>query len=317
MKSASSELVSLINSGTSYGRWECYTINLFGGTTLRYAASHFPIKLGGNTFEAQGPIVGINGAGGSGSSRAHYKLGLDVDTWNLAIRPRDRDPFTGATFPDKFGDQPLLAAAIGGIFDAATVTIERAYFVEGNPTYPVSRAGATPLGSMVVFKGLVTTCDIEDNTILLTISDHRQLLSIQMPRNIYQAGCEHVLFDQGCTLNAESYRRTDTVKTWSLMSRAQFAADPGDPFVGATYDLGRVRCDIGANAGFQITIREHDPVANPSRFFLLKPFPFPISVGDTMSFWPGCAKTLGACTSFGNTINFGGDPFIPPPETSI
>jgi uncharacterized phage protein (TIGR02218 family) len=315
MKSASTDLINLINSQTSYGRWECYTIELFGGTTLRYAACHFPIKLGSNTFSATGPLVGVNGSGGAGSSRAHYKIGLDVDTWNLAIKPRDRDPLTGAGFPDKIGTQPMLAAAIGGVFDAAKVTVERAYFAAGLPVYPVSRAGAVPVGSMVVFKGLVTTCDIQDGAILLTISDHRQLLTMQMPRNIYQAGCEHMLFDSGCKLNAADFQRDANVSTWSQMTRSQFAATVSYAVSGTSYDLGRVRAMSGDNTGFQITIREHDPIAN--RFYLLRPFPFPIAVGDSMRFWPGCSKTVGACTAFGNLINFGGDPYIPPAETTL
>jgi uncharacterized phage protein (TIGR02218 family) len=313
MKDASTALVDLINSQSSYGRWECYTITLFGGTTLRYAASHFPIRFGGHTFASDGPLVGVNSGGGSGSSRAHYKTGLDVDTWNLALKPRMRDPVTSAAFPDKVGDQPMLAAAIGGVFDAATVTVERAYFSEGDPKFPVHRSGAVPVDTMIVFKGLATKCDIQDGAILLTISDHRQLLTIQMPRNIYQAGCEHVLFDQGCKLNAADFQRDAAVT--AVVSRADFKAVPGDPFVGATYDLGRVLCLTGSNAGFQITIREHDPFTND--FFLIRPFPFPIAVGDTMRFWPGCQKTIGACTSFGNLLNFGGDPFIPPPETTL
>jgi hypothetical protein len=313
MKAASTDLINLINSQTAYGRWECYTINLFGGGVLRYAAAHFPIKIGANKFIATGPIVGVNAAGGSGGSRAHYKIGLDVDTWRLTLKPRRKDPFTGADFPDKFGAQTLLAAATAGVFDSASVTVERAYFFEGQPVFPVSRAGAVPVGTMVVFKGLVTTCDIQAGAILLTISDHRQLLTIQMPRNVYQAGCEHMLFDAGCKLNAADFQRDANVT--SVQSRSQFHAAPTPPFLSATYDLGRVRAMAGDNAGFQITIREHDPVANI--FYLLRPFPFPISVGDSMRFWPGCAKTTGACTGFNNLINFGGDPYIPPAETAL
>jgi hypothetical protein len=313
MKAASADLIALINSQASYARFELYTIGLFGGTTLRYAASHFPIKVGSNLFPAIGPIVGVNEGGGSGSSRAHYKIGLDVDTWALNIKPRRLDPFDGTAFPDKIGNQPMLAAAAGGVFDAANVTVERAYFAEGNPVFPVSRAGAIPVGTMVVFKGIVTTCDIQSGTISLTISDHRQLLTIQMPRNVYQAGCEHVLFDAGCKLVASAFQQDASVT--HITDRSTFSAAPAYPFVGATFDLGRVLALTGQNAGFQITIREHDPVAGI--FYLLRPFPFPLALGDSMRFWPGCAKTVGACTGFGNLINFGGDPFIPPPETAL
>jgi uncharacterized phage protein (TIGR02218 family) len=168
---------------------------------------------------------------------------------------------------------------------------------------------------MVVFKGIVTTCDIQAGVISLTISDHRQLLGIQMPRNVYQAGCEHMLFDAGCKLVASSFQRDATVSSWGGMTRSQFAASPGYAHAGTTYDLGRVQSLSGDNAGFQITIREHDPVNN--RFYLIKPFPFPITAGDSMRFWPGCNKTMAACNGFGNIVNFGGEPFIPPAETTL
>jgi hypothetical protein len=33
--------------------------------------------------------------------------------------------------------------------------------------------------------------------------------------------------------------------------------------------------------------------------------------GDTVYAYPGCDRTLAACTAFGNTIHFCGFPFIP------
>lgn len=309
VKAASTSLINLINSGANYGRWECYTIAMQGGGTLRYTSAHFPISYGGNLFAANGPLVGLEDSSGA---RAHYKVGLDVDTWNLTIKPRDIDPMTGVAFPDSIGSQPFLAAAAAGALDGATVTIERAYFAEGLPQFPVSRAGASPLGTMVVFAGLVSSCDIQNGQVDITVSDHRSLLGIQMPRNIYQAGCEHMLFDAGCKLDSTVYRKTAAVT--AVSSRSQFTADPGTPLGSGDYTLGRVKGLTGSNTGYEVSVRQWDSVGHV--FYMLRPFPFTISIGDTFRFLPGCAKTMAACTAFGNLINFGGDPYIPPPETT-
>jgi len=46
-----------------------------------------------------------------GSTQAHWKLGLDTDTWTLVLMPGPFDPITGATFPDTIGNVPWLQAA--------------------------------------------------------------------------------------------------------------------------------------------------------------------------------------------------------------
>jgi hypothetical protein len=40
-----------------------------------------------------------------------------------------------------------------------------------------------------------------------------------------------------------------------------------------------------------------------------------VAPGDTFTIYPGCNKLRTTCQAFGNDINFGGQPFIPPPET--
>lgn len=306
MKAASNALIALINSG-KFDFWELYTFTLQGGGVLRYTTAHFPISHGGQPYNSNGTQISL-----ASRSRGHWKVGLDVDQWTVSLSPRLAHPITGALYPDKIGVQPFLAAVGGGVLDGADVTIDRAFFNKGSPTYPIARHGAVPVGTLIIFRGAVSTCSISDTSAEVTVNDIRQLLTIQMPRNIYQASCEHVLFDAGCKLNAAAYERTANVT--SVASRSQFTAAPGAPAPGSgTWVLGRVRANTGQNAGFWRSIRDWD---GATTFFLLAPFPFPLAAGDNLSFWPGCAKTMAACAAFGNIINFGGEPFIPPPETA-
>lgn len=55
----------------------------------------------------------------------------------------------------------------------------------------------------------------------------------------------------------------------------------------------------------------------PASFQFLSGFPFPISSGDAFDAYPGCSHTLGACASFDNTENFGGQDRIPNPEKAL
>jgi hypothetical protein len=69
----------------------------------------------------------------------------------------------------------------------------------------------------------------------------------------------------------------------------------------------------GLNNGFSQTIKDW----NAPNLDLLGSLPFDVAVGDTFTAYPGCDWSTGAqgCGGFNNLPNFGGEPYIPPPET--
>jgi hypothetical protein len=120
MRALSTALANLIN-GEDFDHCDVYTFGLVGGGTLLLSTAPLDVTSGPTTWPRNGPIV----LDSSSQQRAHWKTGLDVDTWNLTLAPRARDDITGATFPDKIGSQPMLAAILQGALDSAAVTVQR------------------------------------------------------------------------------------------------------------------------------------------------------------------------------------------------
>lgn len=307
MKSASPELVALINSGAFVFR-DCYTIVPPWGDTITLAASEFPISFGGTTW-ATHPSIDQK----EGRATANWKIGLDVDKWKVTVQPRPFDLFTGAAFPDTIGGTPWLQACRLGLLDNAQVTVQRAYFA-APLGYPIPASGAVPTGLLTIFFGLVTDIDpLTTSSATLNIDSMISLIDISMPRNYFQTQCRHVLFDSGCTLNAASFAQAGIAGGASTQN-AVVASSLPTPGGSGTYALGRLVFTSGANEGVQTTISDWD---GADTLTLLRPLPFPVAAGDTFTAYPGCAKSTGACTAFGNLVNFGGQPYIPVPEAVI
>jgi hypothetical protein len=310
MKPASSSLIDLMNTfrsniGGSACFWELYTFALAGGSNLYYTTSDFDIFLTGVTFVSKGPRFDTNGQRALG----HWKIGLDVDRWSFSVFPRAQDDITGATFPDLIGNTPWLAAARAGALDGSAVTVQRAFFSAPGPTYPIPPAGAVPIGAITIFSGLLMDVSVSTSEVFCDVGDLRQLLSINMPRNYYQPACRHTLFDTGCTLSAAAFAKNGSVLAGS--TQISILATLSAPTGFGTYTLGRILMTSGKNEGLQRTISNWD---GAKTLALINPFNYAVSAGDTFTIFPGCNKTLATCEAVNNKENFGGFPFIPPPE---
>jgi uncharacterized phage protein (TIGR02218 family) len=306
VKTANATLTALILSG-QFLDFDCYTFTLASGTVLRYTAADFDIGDGANTWSGRTVLTDDANA----KPTAHWKVGLDVDTWAVTLMPRARDPFTGANWPDTINGMPFLAAAAAGAFDGAQVLVQRAYFA-APPTQPIAAAGAPASGFLTVFFGLVGEYDIVSSRAVLTLLDMRHLLTVNMPRAVYQAPCPNILFDARCTLSAAAYVRAGSAQAGSTTGKINCSILA--PAGSGTYTLGRIRFTTGQNAGIARTISSWDGV---SSLVLRSALPFPPTVGDAFSVYPGCDKSLASCVAFGNRVNFRGTPFTPVPEVTV
>lgn len=306
MKTVPTALATLIFSG-QYVSFDLYTITLFNGVVIRFTTADFPIAFNGAVW-ATTPLVDQKDS----KTQGHWKVGLDTDTWLVVVMPRPFDPVTGAAFPDTIGNLPWIQAAQGGALDAADFQVDEAVFASV-PTWPIAPGGAVPSGIIPgKFAGVVAEVDTTDSVAVITANDYRSLLAQQMPLHFYQASCRWRLFDAGCTLVASSFVKTGSVNAGS--SNGTIVMNGGTtPAAGLTFTLGTVVMTSGNNATFSRTISSWD---GNDTLILFNPFPFDIEPGDTFQIYPGCNLSLGSCQAFGNEINFGGQPFIPPPETA-
>ncbi len=305
MKPASTALANLIDSG-EFDAWETFTFALPGGGYWLLSTAPIAISSAETTWPANGPIVTDKN-----QQRAHSAVGTGADTWKVPVAARPKDSITGEILPDRIGDQPLLAALKAGLIESADVIVRRAYFDPRVLTYPGAVGGRIPVGFLTMFRGLVDDVDLSRAMAVITLKDYRVLFDTPMPRNMYQAGCEHTLFDSGCKLLAANFRESGAVT--GVVSRSILSTNAPAPGGSGTYALGRIAMTSGRNAGIVRMIHDWD---GASTIMVTPPFPFLVEIGDTANLYPGCDKTEQTCIAFGNRDNFGGDPFIPPPTTT-
>lgn len=278
---------------------------------LFFTTADFDIRWNGITYKSGGIRIDEK----SSKVQAHWKVGIDSDQWTVVVMPRPVDIMTGTAFPDTIGGVPWLNAVQAGLLDAADVQVDRAYFAR-MPTWPMPSGGAVPLGVISgIFAGVVGEVDTTNTIATLVFNDYRSLLSQQMPRHVFQGECRHTLFDTGCTLLAGAFTKNGTALGGSTqVSIAQNMPTPVLAGGAGTYVLGSITFNTGQNVGLTRMINGWNGPGQP--FTLLDPFPNPVQSGDSFTVTPGCNKTQAACAAFGNSLNFGGFPYIPAPETA-
>lgn len=289
---------------------DLYTFTPNVGGVFRWADCMFDVSIPGTTWTAKGPMfIEMD----DDNAQGHWSCGTDVDTWQTLWGVRSVNPLTGDAWPDKIGGIPLLTALRSGVLDGCDVQVDTAIL----PAWPTSAdypKALSPTGIVTMFAGEVAEVDIGQTQVALSINSLMDKFNIQMPRNVYQAGCRHTLYDTGCTLAASSFKVSGTVAAGSTNSiiLSNISAPPGS----GTVALGRIVMTSGNNAGFGRTVRTAT-VGSPGTYQLMTPFFYDVNPGDTFDAYAGCNKTNAMCTLFSNTANFGGERFIPAPETAV
>lgn len=341
MKQVASALATYLNgmvtgggapSGATLFQFDTYTITTIGGVTLLYTTANFPITAPSSTIFDAPKIGGVGNLWFAGmkwapfaiddsSTRAtaHWKVGLGSDSWQVKFAPRSSDLLTDAVFPDRIGNVPWIQAAASGMLDDADCVVARAYF-SSMPDYDPSQGGSqaitgfVPLGTIIVFRGYLGQVDLTSSTATLTVNDYRQLLQQQMPRNLYGASCRHRLGDARCTVSLAGFTAAATAAAGSTQAIITASAAVTAPGGSGTFANGVLTMTGGANAGFSRFVTSW---TGGNVFGLLSPFPYAIAAGNTFTVSAGCNKTMSNCTAFSNLANFGGEPYIPPPETVL
>lgn len=262
---------------------DCYTLTLRTGTILTYTNADMPIAL--NCFVFAANSILIDGL------QFKCATGLDVDKQAITIMARPTDTIGGI---------PFLVALRNGLLDGCMVQRERAF---------LTAWGSAPIGSVVLFKGRVSTIDsVGRTTAQVMVASDLVLLDIDMPRNLYQPTCNHVLFDSGCGLVKNAFGASGTVGSGASATVV--------PWSGASqaYAQGTITMTAGVNTGASATIRS----ASATALTLAYPLPAIPAAGDAFTAYQGCDHSLATCKAkFNNAANFRGFPFVPTPETAF
>lgn len=284
MKTASAALIALLNAQQFYMA-DLYVITLQNGTVLRYTSADGDLVYGGNTFSSVGPQL-VRGS-------TKTMIGVQVDTLDVDFLVN-----SGVLI----NSTPIAQFATQGGFDGARLALWRTFM-------PLSSWGDTSAGVLIMFVGRVADVECSRNGVKLSVNSDLELLNVMLPRNMYQAGCRHKLFDAGCSLAKASYAVTSAAAGGSTRSVIGSALAQ----TAGYFDLGTITFTSGVNNGLSRTVKSF---ASGS-FTLSYPFPAAPAAADTFTAYPGCDKQQATCTSkFSNLANFGGFPYIPAPETA-
>ena len=302
MKNVSAGVLAILASRQFY-LVDLFTFTLQDGTVINYCAGGSDIINSGTTYycgaSTGGPFFKRQGEG----STIKWGLGLDVDTMNFTVIPG-----SGTVTPASSNGAgiPFAQAITDGIFDYADVLVQRAV---------MTTWGNTSQGLITIFDGLVGQVQSgKENAIRFTIDSYKDILSINMPRNIYQPGCMITLFDTACTVIKANFQSSGSLSSGSTKTSLNTCS-----LSQATgyFNLGSIEFTSGVNEGITSFIQTHTH-GSPTTISIVPPLPNVPGATDGFNIWPGCNKTPFTCQNkFSNLVNFRGLPFVPVPETAV
>jgi uncharacterized phage protein (TIGR02218 family) len=282
MKTATPELIALLNSSTQFLMADLFTITLASGSVVRYTTADVNVTFSGSIFNAKGALLK------RGPVRS--VIGLEVDTLDMSVYADASHLIDG---------QPFVSAAMSGALDGATVLLQRAFLTSWT---------AAPVGAAILFSGRVSDVSGSRTEVKIIVKSDIELLNIKLPRNLYQPSCLNTVYDASCAANKAAKTVTGTATGGTTQS-----ITTGRSEASGWFEQGVLTFTSGLNAGVFRTVKGFSGGA----FSFALPLPNAPAAGDAFSVFPGCDKTQSTCTSkFNNVIHFRGFPYIPVPETA-
>lgn len=315
MRPCSAALAAFLDGANDHAvQIDLYTFILATGEAFRYTTGNTPL-----TVPAAGFPSGSVNAGASRTFALGPRFGRSKVTTKIGVEPTELDIEVLAGPGDLVGATPFAEAVRVGLFDGASVELDRFF---APPQSGGSGPLDTDLGCLLWFYGRVAECEVGRGKIAMRVKSLLNLLAVQqMPRRLYQASCGHVFGDAMCgydrmlgnnAAGASTGIGAVTVAALAGSTQAQIATSFA-PSPATAYDEGTITATSGANNGASRTIAR---LAGGS-VFLLKPFLSPVTAGDGFQLLPGCDHTTETCnTVLQNLARFGGFPYIPPPEAA-
>lgn len=305
MRVASAGLINILNLQTEYLLADLLTIVPKSGSVVRLTSSDHDITVASRYPNPTSPATQTFPCSGPPSAptlptfkRGATKLvvGVEVDTIDIELY---------ATPPVLYAGAPWPSAARVGAFDEADIVIEKLVCTDW---------ADTSAGTLIIFWGRVAEVRPRRNGVTLTVNSYLDLLTLQpLPRNAYQPGCLHTLFDTGCAISKGAFAVSGTVAASPAPSVNGFATNLTNP--NGYFDLGTISFTSGVLSGQSRTIKGYLNAAGA--LVLLTPLTAAPAAGDTFTAYPGCDKSQATCTSkFSNLAHFRGFPYVPQPEAA-
>ena len=303
MKRMPASLITFLQTNPNCLKSDLFVITLPTGTQMFLSEGPqnitIPSGTGGWSGATETFLATTYGRWSRGAITSEAGFNLNSNTMSLTCIPQQSTTYPGASIG-------LLNAALQGLFDAASVTVLTTYM-------PIGNYGNVSAGLETKFTGTITKItDINRVKVEFECSDPLYLLNMKVPTRLFQANCPWSFCDSNCTLSAASYTAAFTATSGST----NYTLIPATAFTEPVgyYTQGVVRCTSGVNSGLSQSVKLHDSYGNLE---LAAPWIMPVAIGDTFTVIKGCNKTMSACESVNNLINFGGTPFTPPATDAV
>lgn len=268
---------------------DCYTIVNKDGVYMRVATGQHNVviqnSVNGEVGEVEYRVDRLKVSG----LMLNIGIGAEVDEQDLQLDYSMTETYLG---------QPFAAALLSGRFDGGTVRRDR-YFAED---WQSPWVGGVPM-----FTGRTSSPDnVGRSSATLTVKSESVLLDLPMPKNVFSAQCQHIIFDPGCTLVKALYATPGMVGVGATATVI--------PWSGGTSSFtgGTVQVEDGAGVVTIRTIKEYSGGA----MVLYEPLPAAPEAGINFVAFPGCNRSKARCDELGNTVNWRAYPFVPVPETA-
>jgi uncharacterized phage protein (TIGR02218 family) len=290
LRSASPELAAALAGGVQLWRADIFAVTLLGGTMQNWCTWDCDLTVAGVLYASKAPWL----------ERSSWNVSntMEVPTLTLRLRALDTSFAGGAD---------IKTQILGGLFDGASLTFSRVFMT--------SPGAVSALGALPLFAGKIAGVDIAGTTATLSVKGKVNDLDQNVPRNLYQVGCNHAFCDPGCTLSRASFTAAFTVGGAPTATFIPWnGAAPGN---ATNYQNGTTTITGGAAAGQSRTIAQ----ATSAGLTLAYPLYSTPAPGDAFTAFQGCDKTFNSgsgqsCTDRANTQNYRGFPFVPPPNSS-
>lgn len=197
-----------------------------------------------------------------------------------------------------------------GIFDETVIDIKG--ILAGIYNYTPAKLFAVDYSSLVanivtLIQGTVGEIELQTSlNYSMEIRDLKQYLS-NVIGEVYTIECRADLGDSRCTVPIINAPWARNMSVASVVNRNEFMV-MGDTGMDEHYKSGHIKWETGDNANISHEIIEIDSSVVKLYLSTL----YTIKVGDTLTLYPGCDKTLNTCiTRYDNRLNFRGEPFLP------
>jgi uncharacterized phage protein (TIGR02218 family) len=297
MREASGSLISALANNAVFLVANCYTITLsaaMGGTVYRWTSCDTNLTVGGRTFTSASDQSTSQPGIKRGPIR--HARGKEVQTCEITLSSGQTVQMGGISLP--------LFAHNGG-FDCAQVLVELIYM---GP----SGWGDTSLGTVVGFQGNVAAVTPTTTTVVLEVKDFKELLIKQMPITVFQSSCSNAFGDANCGKSLAALTVASSIS--SAPSTTGFTAS-GLAQATGYFNLGTLTMTSGASSG---ATRAISTFTSGGVIVLVTPLPAAPANSDTFTITPGCDKQFATCgTKYANSTRYRGEPWVPPPETTV